>query len=131
MGKVVQRKFASAPKIYADTTKETFWLYDANANLVESYHLVTGSSIKQDRFTYSYSATNKELSQTRDIAVYGLNLLHGASNGSVTTSYNERDLTASVTLSDYGEHALQTASIQNQITNTHTNSLSRWTLEQN
>jgi YD repeat-containing protein len=121
-GKIIQRNFDGSGKIYR-AFRDTFWHYDQNFNLIESYHLDPRSSIKFDRFTYTYSATNKEIQNTRDISssLLGSTLHYGATIGSVTTTYNERDLVASVSLNDYGEHALSTVSTANQITNSHIN----------
>ena len=87
----------------------TFWRYDQNGNLVEKWDQA-GDSTKQNHFEYEYSLTNKETKQYRTVEVrvapewregeIADGALIGATNGYVSTEYNERDLKKNVIVRD-------------------------------
>jgi YD repeat-containing protein len=142
LGQKVKREFnaphpialslSNLPMIYAEMREtdgdwsgssnyNTYWKYDQNGNLTESWDTLPDGSNKQNAFTYTYSATNKEITHNRNVELpvkgpvsnnaspfdvdqatgVPAKLFAGATNGSASASYNERDLLQSSTVIDY------------------------------
>lgn len=123
-----QRVFTGDAAVYAEQrdlsgTAQTnpnynsYWQYDANGKLLESFDLLPGQStatvsLRQNRYVYTYSPTNQELTRqhtvlavTQMAPVPGLNLTTrsigiGGASGSVTNTYNERDDLQQVAITD-------------------------------
>jgi YD repeat-containing protein len=123
LGRQVKREFDGDRSVYAamrDTAGnarspryDSFWRYDANGNLLETRDALPGDSAKQNRFTYTYSATNRELTSTRNVVIrvpaprgsqstspFRGGVLLAATRGSTSVTYNHGDLPASTTVVD-------------------------------
>ena len=137
LGQRYKREFSGSAAIYAaqrtndgtltgNSNYLTYWKSDPNGNLLESWDtpaldgwgwgaLGAYNADKQNHYTYTYSASNKEISQSRDVQVSVKNTdpsntlyNQGGSNGvlladsdsNTNTTYNERDLIASVATSE-------------------------------
>lgn len=103
----------------------TFWKFDATGKLLEAYDTLPDGTHKVNAFTYTYSPTGKELTQTQDVQVRtkssdpnnqlwsqggSQGLLLAGVKGSANASYNERDLLASVTVTQSIPEPVDTAS---------------------
>jgi YD repeat-containing protein len=145
LGQRASRRFEGSSAIYAlqnrndgtatgSANYNSYWKYDPNGNLTQSWDTLPGvpqgpsGSDNQARniFSYSYSPSNKELSQSRNVRASvrprsetgeldGAVLL-AATTGSVISSYNNRDLLASTTVID--NSAQQVRSVGKQISRT-------------
>jgi YD repeat-containing protein len=134
LGQRVQRIFTvpprtplqalTAPAIYANMRRldgtstdspnyNTYWSYDKNGNLLESWDaLPDDSTSKQNVYSYTYSATNKETRKNQTVidrirplrenvnAALSNGVVLAASNAQLTTNYNERDLVSGTTARD-------------------------------
>ena len=117
LGQRYRRVFTGWTGIYApqrdtngqlsgDANYLTYWKSDANGNLIEKWDTaaVANGSIwsarnsmdVQNDFKYTYSPSNKVLTENRTVEVKPGGTLLASSNASVTTTYNPRDLIATV-----------------------------------
>jgi YD repeat-containing protein len=96
----------------------SYWKYDQNGNLLESYDTLPSGASKQNSYSYTYTPTNKEDVQSRDVkiaveaprgqdsnspfapdrATSGIYV--GYSGGSVNSDYNQRDLLSQTVVSE-------------------------------
>ncbi|WP_186805500.1 polymorphic toxin-type HINT domain-containing protein [Deinococcus metallilatus] len=135
LGNRYKRVFVGHTNIYAEQRTAggeplghasvlTYWKFDPNSNLTEKWDTPSAgwggwdprdANDRQNVFTYTYSATNKEAGQSRTIQVkyrsqvpnnslnttYGSNgVLVAASEANTTTSYTERDQIEKATTTD-------------------------------
>ena len=125
LGLRYNRDFQGKARVYAPMRNDlgqpqgtrtlTYWNYDANGNLLQKYDQIPNDSYEQNKFTYTYSPTNKEVSSVYSVraevgpgsAVWknftnslSNGILIGATIGDTTTIYNNRDLVTKTIISD-------------------------------
>jgi YD repeat-containing protein len=84
----------------------TYWKYDQNGNLLEKWD--TCSATKNNPYTYTYSPTNKPITEQRSVEAKSIasQLVQsrlfqaGKTQGTVSTTYDARDQIQTVTLDD-------------------------------
>ena len=139
LGGRIKRVFSGSSRIYASqryTTAtptwspdyNTYWKYDPNGNLTESWDALPDGTNPYNRFEYQYSSTNKEAQQVRDVQAklssdyasqtpeLSGGMLLGATSGTVATTYNERDLIQKTVVSD--SSAVGVAALGKQVSKT-------------
>ncbi len=129
LGQKVKRSFTGWGAIYATARENngklasapdynSYWKYDQNGNLLESYDTLPSGSSKQNIYSYTYTPTNKEDVQSRDVKIavqaprgqdssspFAPNratsgVYVGYSGGSVDSNYDARDLLSQSVVSE-------------------------------